>query len=179
MRRTSKTVRCVCPPPCSGVYRETHSSKLWFPTHFLNGGRYQTMCVPEWHWWDCWVSLMGQQSNPMGFGQQEQWQIKSYQSKVIHWLGYSTDTINTSGKTDPLYSKTRTSAFLLCLHTKSHLSLTLQSRLSNRNFIYRASHPAACPREQSFLFVSLRMCKRKKKKKVHFLHPPRQWRIGI
>lgn len=136
MGRTSKSISCL-----PWVYRETHSSKLWFPTHFLNGGRHQTMCVLEWHWCGCWARLMGQQSNPMGFGQQEQWQSRA------------------------IRAKSPTDCATALTHTKCHLSLTPRcnppTEQTGQHQFYLQSQPSYCfSWEQSFLFVSLWICKK-------------------
>lgn len=163
--RTSKSMGCFS-SPCSGVCRETHSSKLWFPTHFMNGRRYQTMCAPEWHWWGLLCTPDGTAEQSHGLWTAGARAEQSYQSKNIHWLCYSPDTIHTLGKTDPLCSKTRTSAFPLYMCTKSHLSLipkcnSTTEQTGQQEFCLHSQPSCCCPWEQSFLFVSLWVCGKK------------------
>lgn len=118
------------------------------------------------------VTLMGLLDTPDGTAERSHglWTAKamtkqSCESKIIHWLCYSTDIIHTARKTDPLYSRTRTCAFPLYICTKSHLSLTLEcnsptEQTGQQEFCFHSQSPCCCPWEQRFLFVSLWICEK-------------------
>lgn len=80
------------------MYRECHSSKLWFPTHFLNRGRCQTMCAPEWHWWGLLCTPDGTAEWSHRLRAAGAMAEQSHQSRNIHWLCYSTDCHSHFGK---------------------------------------------------------------------------------
>lgn len=117
------------------------------------------------------MTLMGLLDTPDGTAERSHglWTARamteqSCESKIIHWLCYSTDIIHTSRKTDPLYFRTRTSAFPLYICTKSHLNLTLECNSLRADwateFCLHRQSPSCCPWEQSFLFVSLWICEK-------------------
>lgn len=123
---TSKSISCVSPPPSLGCTEKAIQANCGFPPiSWIEEGVKQ--CV---HQSDtdggCCAPLMGQQSDPTGSGQQEQWQSRAIRAKTSTDCATALTAIHILRRTDPLYSKNRASAFPLYIHTKSHLSLTPQ-----------------------------------------------------
>ena len=111
--RTSKTVRRVSAPLSPRHTQKTHSSKVSFPTRFLDGTRLSSSACAR-------VTLMGatarplmrQLSGPTGFGQQEQWQSRTIRGKM------STDCVMALTAFHTYIGKNRSTVFLkqsICL----------------------------------------------------------------
>lgn len=129
------------------------------------------MCALEWHWWgllhgpccSSWAvpRALGSRSN----GKAE----PSEQKRPLIVLRHRLPFTHILGKTNPLFSYNRTSAFPLYVHSKSHSSLTPwcnswimgpTQQVGRQDFCLHSQPSCHCPWGQSLFVCFLWVCEK-------------------